>query len=400
MQKTGPDQWLFSPSDLVTFMQSPYASGMERLRVIDKDRYEPLMDAEDPLLRNLAQKGLDHEEAFTSSLIAQGRDVLETKRATPEMMARQTIENMRAGIGIITQAYLSRGQFAGLADYLARVPGPSRLGDYHYEVWDTKLSKKLKPYFVIQLCCYAEMLEEIQGVRPDHITIVTGDNKRHRLWTEHYFAYYRALKKAFLAFHAHFDENASELPSPAQSREFGRWSTLAGRQLEQIDHLSQVANLRRQQIKNLERAGITTMQQLAASPLTKIPNMAEATFQRARKQAALQIASRGREVPACEILPHEPGKAQGLALLPPHDDMDVFFDIEGDPGMEGGLEYLWGNTYFDEQGKLRFKDFWAHDHEQEKQVFIPETLEEPGISNIPESLPQTGRHIGPHGQLM
>ncbi len=49
--------------------------------------------------------------------------------------------------------------------------------------------------------------------------------------------------------------------------------------------------------------------------------------------------------------------------------MDVFFDIEGDPLLEGGLEYLWGVTYFDENSVRQYKDFWAHDHEQEKDAF-------------------------------
>ncbi|HEY9459933.1 MAG TPA: TM0106 family RecB-like putative nuclease, partial [Paralcaligenes sp.] len=55
--------------------------------------------------------------------------------------------------------------------------------------------------------------------------------------------------------------------------------------------------------------------------------------------------------------------------LPPRNPLDVFFDIEGFPLDEGGLEYLWGCTYFDGSGKRQFKDFWAHDREQEKQAF-------------------------------
>ena len=47
----------------------------------------------------------------------------------------------------------------------------------------------------------------------------------------------------------------------------------------------------------------------------------------------------------------------------------MFFDIEGYPYIEGGLEYLWGNSYIDAAGKRQFKDFWAHDSFQEKQIF-------------------------------
>ena len=37
--------------------------------------------------------------------------------------------------------------------------------------------------------------------------------------------------------------------------------------------------------------------------------------------------------------------------------------------MDGGLEYLWGATYFEHNGVRSFRDFWAHDHDEEKQAF-------------------------------
>ncbi|MBC7530229.1 MAG: TM0106 family RecB-like putative nuclease, partial [Oligoflexus sp.] len=48
---------------------------------------------------------------------------------------------------------------------------------------------------------------------------------------------------------------------------------------------------------------------------------------------------------------------------------DIFFDIEGFPLDEGGLEYLWGSTYFDAEGQRVFKDFWAHNPEEEREAF-------------------------------
>ena len=162
----------FSPSDLTTFMESEYASAMERLKLHDPS-VKMLMDAEDVVLKSLQDKGYAHEESFTEELIASGRDILETKRATPQQMFKATVEAMKSGQDIITQGYLSLGPFGGLADYLVKVPGASKLGDFHYEVWDTKLSKKLKPYFVVQLCAYVEMLEAIQAVSYTHLTLPT-----------------------------------------------------------------------------------------------------------------------------------------------------------------------------------------------------------------------------------
>ena len=45
-----------------------------------------------------------------------------------------------------------------------------------------------------------------------------------------------------------------------------------------------------------------------------------------------------------------------------------FFDMEGDPLEEGGLEYLFG-LYFFADGRPEFKPFWAHHRAEEKRAF-------------------------------
>ncbi|MGA1342271.1 MAG: TM0106 family RecB-like putative nuclease [Hyphomonas sp.] len=356
---------LFSPSDLITFMESPFASAMNRKRL-----YDPLlaeqMDKEDPLLVHLRKKGFAHEDAFVRTLEASGADICAIQEDRPHVMREQTVLAMKAGRGIITQAYLTMDRFAGKADFLVRVAGASLLGDFHYEVWDTKLSRKLKPYFAVQLCCYAEMLEGFQGRRPQQMAVVLGNNEKRELAVASHFAYYRELKRAFLAFH---EDGEAPTPDPAESSSHGDWSDLAKRLLEERDHLSQVANLRRSQVLKLEATGITTMTALAGSDLEEIRGMKAESFQRAKAQARLQIASKGMDKPGYEILSHGPGAPRGLALLPPASPNDVYFDIEGFPGVEGGLEYLWGSTYLEPDGHRAFKDFWAHDKAAEKQAF-------------------------------
>ncbi len=56
---------------------------------------------------------------------------------------------MRRGAPIIYQATFFDGQFIGHADFLRRVDGaPSNLGDYSYEVIDTKLALSAQPYYL------------------------------------------------------------------------------------------------------------------------------------------------------------------------------------------------------------------------------------------------------------
>jgi len=166
-------QIFFSPSDLITFLESPFATHMERCLLGDKTK-SVLLDTPDELLVNLRKKGFEHENEFLSSLILEGKKVTKIENENNALMLSKTIMSMKNGIDVIAQAYLQLDNFGGVADFLIKVPGKSKLGDYHYEVWDTKLSKKMKPYFAIQLCCYAEMLENLQGIKPKKFSYFVG----------------------------------------------------------------------------------------------------------------------------------------------------------------------------------------------------------------------------------
>ena len=60
------------------------------------------------------------------------------------------------------------------------------------------------------------------------------------------------------------------------------------------------------------------------------------------------------------LRPAVPGK--GFDLLPAPDPGDIFYDIEGDPHVEGGLEYLHG-LWAPDTG---FRAIWAHDRDAER----------------------------------
>ena len=156
------------------------------------------------------------------------------------------------------------------------------------------------------------------------------------------------------------------MPDPADSADFGVWSDYANQLLIERDHLSQIANISRSQIKKLEQAGVKTCAQLIALSDHRIAGLNPAIVAALKAQADIQRQSNGQIPPLYKILTP---KNAGLALLPPASPLDVFFDIEGFPLVDGGLEYLWGNTYFDEHGQRQFKDFWAHTAEQEKCAF-------------------------------
>ena len=259
------------------------------------------------------------------------------------------------------------GAFAGFPDFLVRVDGDSALGAWHYEVWDTKLARHPKPYFLIQLCCYADMLEAAQERRPREVQVVLGTKEARRFRTDDFFYFYRSLRSAFLELQRTFDPD--QPPDIPGLKDLGRWSSHAARVLEERDDLSLVANIRGSQIRRLKKAGISTATQLAASAGVRVPRVDATTLDRLRRQARLQIASRGAERPAYELLTPDAARPNlGLAALPPASPSDIVFDMEGFPLLEDGLEYLFGVVHL-EGGRPVFRDWWALSHLEERTAF-------------------------------
>lgn len=363
----------FSPSDLTRYMQSPFASWMDRFALECSDA-TPDKDPEDALNTALAKKGYVHEDALEAEFRARGLEVVKIEGGSNVEKESATIAALKSGADVVAQGRLSLAPFAGYSDFLVRVAGNSALGDFHYEVWDAKLSSKVKPMYLVQLCCYAEMLANIQGFKPALVTVALGSGKQETFRTIDYEAYYQSLKQQFLNAQLHFDP--LQQPDPADSASWGQWSNYAQSILLERDHLSQVAKITKGQIKKLEQAEVSTMHDLAKTAKTHIKGISPEVLARLKSQAGMQVKTLAAQTqdsdaaPCYAVIKPDADQKLGLALLPAHSANDVFFDIEGYPLDDGGLEYLWGVTYFNEAGGRDFIDFWAHNPAQEKQTFI------------------------------
>jgi uncharacterized protein len=89
-------------------------------------------------------------------------------------------------------------------------------------------------------------------------------------------------------------------------------------------------------------------------------------LQRIRTQARLQVEKRGDGRNRHELLDAALGR--GFARLPRPNLGDLFFDMEGDPLFEGGLEYLFGFVHV-VAGTPAFVPFWGHNRAEEKRAF-------------------------------
>ncbi|MBA3317823.1 MAG: TM0106 family RecB-like putative nuclease, partial [Gemmatimonadales bacterium] len=370
-----PDGTLrFSPRDLIAYLEGDFSAWCDRMDA-ERVRADPAVapapgwfraDPKDAELDLVARKGLEHEGRFLARVKAGEPGLVEL--AQGDSATADTLAAMRAGAPVIFQGHLAVGAWHGYPDFLFRTPGPSALGDYHYVAWDTKLARSARPYFLVQLCAYADLLETIQRVRPAELVFVLGNEDELHFETVHYFAYYRQIRRSFLGFQKTWSPDC--IPHPGFDRSWGRWSDAAEQRLDETDHLSRVARISRAQIRRLGEVGIATLRHLAETDVAGVPSIKAPIFDRLRLQARLQYRSTEGAPPLWELVPPPPNEPRrGLVLLPPPSPLDVFFDMEGFPfARDGGLEYLFGASV--PQGEApAFRDWWAHDDAGEQRAF-------------------------------
>ena len=362
MQQYGNDQILHSPSDLVTFLGCHHASFLD-VRALSEEMDKAEASATGQLLQ---RKGLEHEAAYLQQLKDEGKTVVEIpKDRNLQDRTNLTLEAMQSGADVIYQAVLFAPPWRGDADFLIKCNTHSNLGDFSYEVLDTKLARTAEPKHIMQLCVYSELLTDLQGLRPANMHLFLGDHEKYSFRVADFFYYYTRAKGRFEGYLQNVPDDS--YPEPCSHCNFCQWHDDCEARWEKDDHLSLVANIQRSQMDKLRKAGIRTVADLAATASdTKIPDLNRDVFLRLRSQAVLQHHKAITGKDKCEIISFEPGK--GFTRMPVPDDGDLFFDMEGDPFYPNGLEYLFGIYYSKDDTKV-FKLFWAHDHEEEKETF-------------------------------
>ena len=353
---------LFSASDLLNFLGCTHATWLD-LRAV-KGGPQP-SGQEDAYTKLLQEKGLEHEKDYLWRLGESGLSIEEiASSGALDDRVTATRAAMRRGADIIYQGALTTVPWHGYSDFLRRVDLPSTLGAWSYEVGDTKLARTAKPKHAIQLGVYAELLRHEQGLRPRKVHVLLGDCAEVTLNTDDFVHYMGVAVARFEKFVN--APPARSVPEPCAHCQYCRWASTCEAEWAAGDHLGLVANMRSTQARRLRDAGITTMAALADHKGGSIAGMAGAVFARLCSQAALQVAKRRDGADRHEVLPVEP--ARGFNRLPTPDAGDIFFDMEGDPLVPGGLEYLFG-FITGPVGKPTFTPFWAHGREEEKAAF-------------------------------
>jgi predicted RecB family nuclease len=415
---------VFAATDLVGFLACEHLVGLE-LAALAGLVARPMRV--DPEIDLIARRGVEHEARYLAGLEAAGRRATridpgehdaprEQRLVNLRRAADDTLAAIRRGDDVVYQATFFDGRWLGLADFLLRVDRPSpRLGDWSYEVVDTKLARHVKASALLQICSYVEQLTAAQGVEPEWMHVALGGSaravERHRV--ADYMAYYRMVKAAFetRVAAAGLDGGPARggvaesgaaggrplgvaypptgtYPEPLEHCDVCRWSQLCAARRRADDDLSLVAGAPTRMRKALKGRGVTTRRGLAGLelPLAEpLDDVGPGTLRTGRDQARIQVRGQDEGATLYELLPPsrlrdgalEPNR--GLTSLPPPRPGDLFFDIEGDPfALDDGVDYLFGILepgVLGPSGEPAFHAFWAVDengqvtHESEKRAF-------------------------------
>jgi len=358
---------VLSPTDLTKHLACPHVTTLDQ-QVADGRLGPPPAPDADLGATLAAVHGTGHEKAYLESLRADGLSIVEIAPdldpAGRRAAEAQTLDAMRAGADVVYQASFMDDRWGGQADFLLRTEQPSGLGNWSYDIADTKLARSLKVPALLQMATYAERLTVLQGTAPTNLYVVTGDGER-RPWRLLDVSAYARRARVRLE-RALRDRPVTEAVPVSHCRQC-RWSVPCEQGWQAADDVTQVAFLRADHRLALREAGVGTVAALAAAIGPAPTGIGPSAWERITGQARLQVAERVAGTPSYDLLPPQAGF--GLLRLPEPDPGDVYRDFEGDPFAEDGegREYLAGIG--DRHGG--FQTLWAHSRAEESALTRP-----------------------------
>jgi uncharacterized protein len=359
-------QLLYAPSDLGNFVSCEHLTQLDLAVALGESMRPSFSNAYIDLI---AHKGQEHEANFLETLRSEGHAIAEIGLGNGRdfaAAAEETAAAMRVGSKYIYQAVFLNGDWHGIADFLERIDRLSALGNWSYQVLDTKLARHPRPEHALQLCFYSHALEQIQKIPAEMAYVVLGTRERFPVRLANVSAYFRRLQRRFAEA---ITGRSKTAPYPCEHCQMCGFHSICEERWEREDHLVRVAGIRRDQVNRLITGGLATLTALAQtrkdSRVQKIP---AATFETLHDQASLQFQSKRADKIVYRELPVQDGR--GFGLLPRRSQGDVILDLEGHPFFEPaqGLTFLFGTLTLDGDSP-RYAASWAYDFAGERRAF-------------------------------
>ena len=316
------------------------------------------------------RQGEEIEATFLSKIKLNGFDGISRNKidlkiikghSTDEKI-KNTEDSILSGNNIIYQACLSNDNLIGYPDFLVKSNQKNE-----FEVLDVKRSKEPKKSHVTQIQAYNFLLKESKyNSDPENFHIINSTEHTHNQFkvNESYESFIE-LKNDFLNFV--FEIEKKTVPELMQLldevcvyniNKLPKCETIPAN-----DDLINVVGLNKKQKKILKPL-VKNIEGLSKFKSRKMKGISEVVLEKLIEQAGMQYTKIKNQKSEFKLLPQIENK--GFCRLPKLSKNDLFFDIEGDPTIDGGHEYLFGII---DNSLDNFKSFWAEEYDQEKKAF-------------------------------
>ncbi|MBX7131980.1 MAG: TM0106 family RecB-like putative nuclease, partial [Fimbriimonadaceae bacterium] len=366
-------QRVVTPSKITAWLDCPHYLTL-RSQVDDGHLNEP-DTVFGSFSRLLQAKGELHEaeclETYEESGLSVHHVPARQERETFAAWVARVGNPLAEGYDVIFQMPFIHDGVRGIADFLERVDTPD--GGFAYEPVDAKLTRvDAKPGHVLQLCFYADAIAALSGQDPERMHILLGSGRRETLKVKEFRPYWRRLRGQ-LAAALDAGPEAGTAPERCGHCAFCEFFPHCEAQWREEDSLIFIPGIRPAERAALAVAEVTRLEQLCGLDGQPVrirgPRLGWLV-----QQARLQVQARldGAEAnPPFSILEagEDANLGRGFELMPEPDPGDVFLDFEGHPFWrpDTGLFFLLGLIERNEAGEWVYRDWWAHDRDQEAQ---------------------------------
>lgn len=271
----------------------------------------------------------------------------------------RTVELMKQGVQTIYGGVFVHGYWVARPDLLERVEGKSAFGSYYYVAVDVKNitdPRSIREGHKMQGAFYAELLEEIQEVKPTSGYIMSSEGVVMRYDLEKFEADFRLTLDRIESI-LEGDEPNHILTSGCKASPFFH---VCVDEAQDCDDLSLLNRIHATEIDELNDAGVTTVLELAGANLPELyPKLLDLDEERVQFLQRQAIALKERVHDVVERMEF------------PESNVELFFDIEGDPVR--ALDYLFGvlKVVYNEDGTREetYHAFTAESEAQEREAW-------------------------------
>jgi predicted RecB family nuclease len=319
----------------------------------DKSRMDPESDFE----RLLWEKGMAHEDNVLEEL---GLVVSEAQGEGFDECEKETLRMMREGEGLIYQGRLSSALMRGTPDLLEKATGKSRFGSHYYipiemksgSAYEDEGGERVKLRYALQLSFYADVLEKVQGVRPETGKIIDAEFRivsvELKSFEEDYLGCLSEIRDLLSG------QTTSE-PCIGGVCSQCHWRSFCYSWAKERSDVSLIRKLNRSKRSALRKRGVRTVKELAE--LGKAKNLP--SFESISPNALARFVRRAVVFQKSEPILHSPVEL-------PEKELELFFDIETEPLEE--ICYLYGIV--ERRGKeQRYVSFFSDSPEEEESTW-------------------------------